>query len=369
MASSILIVKLSSMGDVIHTLPAAQALRAAHPKARLGWAVERAHAELLTRQSWLDEVVVWDRGTWPAALDFARRLRQGRWEVAIDFQGLLRSGLIAWLSGARRRVGYAPSAEQAHWFYNERVALETMERHAVERSAQLAEHLGAHCIDVPLARPYLQGAIVPLVPADGQLFPLPSNESEQVEVDRWLARRGFDPTQDRLVVLNPHCRKDANRWPAAQYAKLAGRLLEVPGTRVVLSGGKVASQLCDEIASPHGGAVWRSDGQFGLLGSAELFRRAAVVVTGDTGPMHIAVATGTPVVALFGPANALRTGPYATDAIVLNRHLDCAPCFARKCPLKYNPPRCMELITVNEVFDAVLSRLADRDRVLPGSIA
>lgn len=369
MAASILIVKLSSMGDVIHTLPAAQALRAAHPKARLGWAVERAHAELLARQSWLDDVVVWERGTWSGLVDFVRRLRRHEWDVAIDFQGLLRSGLITWLSGAGRRIGYAPSSEGAHWFYTERVPLETMERHAVERSAQLAEVLGAQCLDLPLPRPYLQGNQSPVSRAAAPLFPLPASEAERVAVDQWLARRGFDLLSDRLVILNPHCRKDANRWPAARFAELAGRLLNEAGVRVVLAGGRVASQLCDEIAAPHGSQVWRADGQFGLLGSAELFRRASAIVTGDTGPMHIAVATGTPVVALFGPANPLRTGPYASDAIVLNKQLECAPCYARRCPLKYDPPRCLDMISVDEVFAAVVSRLADPDLALDRSMA
>lgn len=361
MATSILIVKLSSMGDVVHTLPAAQAIRAAHPNAHLAWAVERAHAEVLARQPWLDETIVWDRRTTRTLLDFLRRLRSRRWDIAIDFQGLLRSGAVTWLCGARRRIGYSPSNEKAHWFYNERVPLETMERHAVERSALLARQLGATCDELPLPRHYLVDEAPRRSMAGPRLFPLHPSDEDRAAVDGWLAEHRFDPQHQRLVILNPHCRKDANRWPAPRYAALAKRLLALPGVRVALSGGGVARALCDEIATPFGGSVWRADGRFGLLGSAELFRRASTVVTGDTGPMHLAVAVGAPVVALFGPANSLRTGPYASDAIVLDQRLQCAPCYARQCPLNYDPPRCLELISVESVLQAVLEQFALRE--------
>jgi len=121
----------------------------------------------------------------------------------------------------------------------------------------------------------------------------------------------------------------------------------------------VARAVCDEIARRLGDGVWRADGQFTLPRTAALFREARVVVTGDTGPMHIAVAVGTPVIALFGPTNPQLTGPYAADAIVLNKHIECSPCLERRCPLNYDPPKCMDLITVEEVYDAVLARLGE----------
>jgi len=349
MAPRILIVKLSSLGDVIHTLPAGQRLREALPDAHLGWAVERAHAGVLDRQPWLDETILWDRAARGGFFDFLRRLRAGRWDVAIDFQGLLRSAVVSSLSGARRVFGFSPSKECAHWLYHRRVPLATMERHAVDRSLDLVrnviEQLGAPAMSSALARP----------------FPLAPSKADQLAVDDWLRQHRFH-VGERLVLLNPHCRKDANRWPVERFSALAGRLLD-SGLRVALVGGAVARDVCEAIAAPLGDRVWRADGQLGLLASGELIHRADAFVTGDTGPMHIAAAMETPIVALFGPANPVRTGPYSDCAQVIQRPLPCSPCYARdRCPLGHAVPPCMSGITVDEVFQAVQSALARTQR-------
>jgi heptosyltransferase-1 len=359
---NILIVKTSSMGDVLHTIPAARALRRAFPQAHLGWAVEKAHSEVLRGQSWLDERIVWNRSGAGNFIDFIRHLRSQKWDMALDFQGLFRSGLITRLSGAARRIGYAPTRERAHWFYTERVPQVTMERHAVERYLDLAAHAGA-APRAPLPRPYLAG----LLPSHAEIrqelcdewFPLVPSEEDRHAVDAWLAERRFDPARHRLAILNPHCRKNANRWPAERFAELARRLSAQQGLKVALTGGPATRDLCDQIQRLSGEDLWRADGQFGLLGSAELFRRSAVIVTGDTGPMHIAVAVGLPVVAIFGPANPLRTGPYASDAIVLREPLECSPCFAgSRCPLGHAVPKCLDLIDVERVLASVARQLA-----------
>lgn len=364
MSMNLLIVKPSSMGDVIHTLPAAQALKRAHPDGRLGWVVEQAHAPLLARQPFLDEVIVWERSQWRTWGSFAKKLRQGGWNLAIDFQGLWRSGFITWLSGAKRRIGYAPSRELAHWFYTDRVHLATMDRHAVDRNLDLAAVAGAVWPGLPKVRPYLSGMPpVSSQPAGPELFPLFPSEADHVAVEGWLARHEFQPGSHRLVVFNPHCRKPANCWPPDHFTELARRLLDLPNFCVALSGGPGTQALCDRITSPLGEKVWRADGQFGLLATAALLKHAAAVITGDTGPMHIAVAVGAPVVALFGPANPLRTGPYASDAFVLNKYIECSPCFGRNCPLRYDPPKCMAAITPEEVYHTVL-KVVERENLL-----
>lgn len=357
MASSILIVKLSSLGDVVHTLPAAQALRGAFPNAHVGWAVEQGHAPLVRDQPWLDEVVEWNRQNPRTFYQFIRRLRQRRWDLAIDFQGLMRSAVITRLSGAPRRIGFRPTRELAHWLYTETVPLVSMEEHAVERSMRLAAHVCATLDGLPMDRPYLRGQS-PTPTSDGpRLFPLQSSPEDIAAVEDWLAEHRFDPWAHRLVILNPHCRKDANQWLPEYFTELARRLLARPEIRVILAGGPVARDLCDRIAAPLGRDVWRADGRFSLMRSTALFKRANLLVTGDTGPMHLAVAVGTPVVALFGPASPLRTGPYASDAVVLSKHLECSPCFARQCPLKHDPPLCMQQITVDEAHRAILEQL------------
>lgn len=371
MANHILIVKLSSLGDVIHTLPAAQALRHRFPEARITWAVERAHSGVLRGLPFVDETIEWDRRSWRTLGDFLGRLRKRNWDLAIDFQGLFRSGFTGWAARAKRRLGFAPLRECAHWFYNERVPTPQQPLHAVEKYLKLIEPLGATYPGLPLERKYLatngtsfinaaslQSANSNIrVPTGPEMFPLLSANADREDVDSWLSARDFDPSRERLVVLNPHCRKEANIWPAERFVQLADRLLAEPETRVAVSGGPIAKELCDTIAARHGDRVWRADGAFSLLGSAELIRRASAFVTGDTGPMHIAAAVGTPIVALFGPADPLRTGPYAADAVVLSKRLPCAPCFAKQCPLTDTPKKCMTDIGVGEVFASTLAQM------------
>ena len=396
MPERILIVKLSSLGDVIHTLPSAQALRRRFPDAHLAWAVERAHAGVLRGQAIVDELIEWDRGTWRSFAAFVRRLRASRWDLAVDFQGLFRSGFVARASGARRRLGYAATRERAHWFYNELVPPPAAPLHAVEKSLQLIEPLGASLPGLPPKRAYLNSTNNPISGRLGQnvampqfiaqssgaslaaptpgthvapLFPLVIGDGERTAVEAWLGAHRFDARRHRLVVLNPHCRKPANIWPAARFTQLAERLLAHGDVRVVLTGGPIARELCDEIAAPLVERVWRADGAFSLLGSAELIRRASLFVTGDTGPMHIAAAVETPIVALFGPADPLKTGPYAADAVVLTKRLPCAPCFAKQCPLGHRPAKCMTDIEVDDAYAAACDVLQRQGSATPRRIS
>lgn len=356
--TQILIVQLASLGEILHTLPAVHALRSAFPQARLVWAGDEAYADLLAAQPWVDEVIGWQRRRWRGFSDFARRVRRAGCEVAIDFQGSWRSGLLTRLSGAPRRIGYRPSLEVAHVFYNDCVALETLDVHAVERNLALAARLTGVPAALSLDRPYLDGA-APRPPADGgHRSLLHPTAADVAAVDAWCERRGFDPARERLVILNPHCQHEAHRWPVEKFTQLARRLLQLPGVRVALTGGPAARRVCDELAEPLGDALWRADGRFRSLAASVLLSRAAVVVSGDSGMLHLAVAAGAPVVALFGPSHPLRTGPYASNALVLERHLSCSPCFAHRCPLKYDPPLCLDEISVERVYAQVLSRLA-----------
>jgi ADP-heptose:LPS heptosyltransferase len=413
--SSVLIVKLSSMGDVLHTLPAARHLRAAFPQATLAWAVEEAHADLLRGQSWLDELIVWRRESYRSYRDFLRRLRRTRWDVAIDFQGIFRSAaLVTRRSRARRRVGFAPGNELAHWFYNVRVPRPPRDGHAVEWYLQLAQAVTGLPAEPPLERPYLQDpasggrqppdhaascdaaatrnlprpehsgstldvgcSMLDVRASDPRLWPRTEHRTSDVQhptaiaprfplnpsladhqaADAWLAERAFSRRREKLVILCPDARRQANRWPEEKWSRLAARLSSLSGIRVALSGGPASRACCDRIAAA-AGDVWRADGQFRLLASAALFSRAACVVTGDTGPMHLAVAVGAKIVALLGPTNPRWTGPYASDAIVLTRSLPCSPCkTAGRCPLRFDPPRCMDEISVEETAAAVATQL------------
>jgi len=355
---NLLIVKLSSLGDVIHTLPAAQALRQAYPEAHLAWAVDRAHAAVLHDQPWLNEVIEHDRRSLRTYSQFIRRLRRTNWDAAIDFQGLFRSSVTTWLSGAPRRVGYSPGREWSHWFYNDRAASATLEQHAVDRYYQLASHLGGWLDGMPLVRPYLTGDPPRPWHNGPRLFPLPVGDADRLAAAQWLAGYGCLSERQRLVVLHAHARRSANLWPASQFAQLARLLHSRGNVQVVVTGGPQAKSICDEVAARSGVDVWRADGQLSLMASVELIRRAAVMVTCDSGPMHLAASVGTPIVALFGATNPLRTGPYCTNAIAIDRCLPCGHCKGKTCPRKLDPPQCMVEIGVEEVFAAVQRQLS-----------
>ncbi len=359
MASRILIVKLSSLGDVLHTLPAAQALRRQFPEAHIAWAVEQLHAPLLADQPWLDERIVWQRTERGGFRRFIAQLRSQPWDIAIDFQGLFRSGLVTRLSGARRRIGAAQARELAPLFYTERITLPSLDVHAVEKSYELVKPLVAVDSRLPLVRPYLDDQPPRTSQLGCELFPLFPSANDRAAVDRWCAEHGYDPTREQLVILNPDCRREANRWPVQRFADVARRLLDQPGVRVALTGGPGARAMGDEIAAAVGPRLWRADGRFSLLGSVELFSRAHLLLTGDTGPMHLAAAVDLPVVALIGATAPSRTGPYSSDAVIVRQALDCMPCLAKRCRLGHDVPPCMEQIDVNRVVNVIQARLAE----------
>ncbi|QGJ69394.1 Lipopolysaccharide heptosyltransferase 1 [Planctomycetales bacterium 10988] len=355
---NVLIVKMSSMGDVLHTFPSALALRKLFPKAHLAWTVEATHAGVLEGQAWLDETIIWKRRTsWAAWRTFRSQLNARKWDLAIDFQGLLRSGWITWLSGAEHRVGFSGLRERPHWFYNNIIPVKSWDCHAVERLAWLVEHLGGELDTLPIERPYLTQQPPQNCSAAKYLFPLCPQPSDRQAVSQWLQKKGFDEVKHRLVLLAPHCRREANRWPLARFANLADRLLSDSRIKVALLGGPGAKTFCDQIEASASSDLWRADGQFSLLGSAALMQRSDMLLTGDTGPMHLAAGMGLPMVVLFGATNPVRTGPYTSQAVGLNAGLSCSPCYAKKCPLGDRIPRCMQQIEVEEVYQAIRGQL------------
>lgn len=363
MPQRVLLVQLNGLGDVLHALPAAAALRRALPGVHLAWATDASYAELLGAQPWLDEVFAWDRRCWTGFATFARQLRHHDWDIAIDFQGRLRSGLVTRLSRARRRIGYLPSLEMSHLFYNECRPLESLNLHTIERNLALVRHLGAEP-ESPVARPYLdQHAPAESNAAAPRPF-LYVRETDLAAANAWCESRHFDPRREQLVVLNPTANRPAHRWPAARFTQLARRLLGLKGVRVALAGPVDAALLCDEVAEPLGTAIWRADGRFHPLALSVLLSRAAVVVSGDSGLLHLAVASGAIVVGLYGASDAVRRGPYATNASVIKRGLTCSPCYAKTCPLGGAPAQCMQEISVDRVYAAVVSRLGQKSAQL-----
>ncbi len=298
-APRILITRLSALGDCVLTLPLLCAARRALPDARITWVVQAAGAQLLRGHDCLDELVVVSR-RWlksPGEIWRLRRtLRAQRFDVALDPQSLAKSAVAAWLSGARRRIGFAPPAgrEQSHWLYHERIT--PVARHIVPKQLELLAPLG---IQAPAVE-----------------FRLPAYPDEAHRVAAWrqpLIGSSF-------LTLNPGAAWPSKQWPAPHFSEVAcevGRRHGLPS--LVVWGNAQERELAESICQKaHGHAVLAPATNLREL--ACVLRQSRLVISGDTGPLHMAVAAGTPCVGLYGTTRPCDSGPYGPRHIALQAY-------------------------------------------------
>lgn len=340
----VLIVKLGSIGDIVHTLPVLAALRAGMPHAEISWVAERLSSEILKDNPILDRLIEVDtkalrRGlmsgeTLRAPRQQLRRLRASAFDVALDFQGLLKSASIARLSGARRVFGYSRSGlrEPASTvFLSKRISIPP-HTHIIRKGLLL-----------------LQGALGIPVPAELS-FPIGIDAAAEAEADR-----AAENTAENFAILNPGGGWPTKLWSAEKFGGLADLLWANYGMRSLITYGPGEVELAEMVrrASRSEKAVPVS---LSLKGFYSLAKRAQVYVGGDTGPTHIAVAAGAPIVGLFGPTEWWRNGsPYSQDICVERNDIDCrVDCHRRSCSKWI----CMG-ITVERVFDAVRQRISN----------
>jgi heptosyltransferase I len=310
-------------------------LRDRWPAAQIDWLIAPAFASLLTGHPMVSEVILFKRRNGeshsPLAsgtdfLELMRHIADRNYDLVIDLQGLLRSGLLTWASGATARVGFATAREGASLGYNIRVASRGTERHAIERYLDVAEELG-------LGRGPVR-------------FPFHVTDADRGAVDDMLR----DAREDFAVLL-PGTNWPTKRWPAERFAMLGPRVERELGLRVVVAGVSdavgVASQMHN--ARPIDLAMKTST----VPQLIEVIRRAKLVICHDSAPMHIAAALGKPMVALIGPTNPVRTGPYQREDAVLRLNIECSPCYARTC----SHQSCLRWIGVDAVIDAARGQL------------
>ncbi len=335
--ASILLVKLSSIGDVVQSLPVAAALRRRFPQAYIAWAVGPAAADVVSGNPHLSETLVVG-GTDPDGvtpwrlrpvppLSAPRRLRQELrthgFEVSLDLQGLFKSALIAFLSGARERIGFRNLQEAAFLLNNRRVVPDRRDVHAVEAYLGFAEALGA-----------------PAQPLD---FTIATSEEDRGKAHELLA--GSQP----LAAIIPGARWESKRWPAARFAAVAHALHDSFGITCVVLGARADRPLAEEIAAAARCPVLDLTGKTTLKQTAEVLRCCRVTVGNDTGPLYISAAVGTPTAVVFGPTDAARLGPYGEGHVKVTSRAPCAPCRRRRC----RPLKCMESVPPEEVIAAL----------------
>ncbi|NIA21374.1 MAG: lipopolysaccharide heptosyltransferase II [Anaerolineaceae bacterium] len=344
--SRILIIKPSSLGDVIQALPVAWAMRELCPKSRIDWLVTPGCAGVVEGLEAIDHVVVFDRNRfgrmWRSPLTlcafawFITKLRRPRYTAVIDLQGLFRSGFLAWISGARQRIGLAGSREGADRFYTHIVKLPAEEISSVDRYMRAAFYLGASH-------------------QTRRRFDIQIPRRAEAEARRVLAEQGLENGKP-YVVLVPGARWLTKRWPEERFAALANQLHEKLGYGAVLVGGPGDCDISDRMRNLRGRHLVDLIGRTDLKTLAAVLQRAECVVTNDTGPMHLASAMGRPIVAIFGPTNVNLTGPYGRGHTMLAERADCAPCYRRACLWEGRQEEllCQRSISVDEVFGCVV---------------
>lgn len=332
--TNILIIKLSAIGDVIHALPVPKALKDAFPGARVTWIVEDTARPLLDNNPYIDEVLLFDKSRYRSlggllahAPELSRELKSRRFDLALDLQGLAKSAAIALLSGAPARYGYCNMREGSA-LVSRRICGSHARGHVVEQLLDVVRYLGGPVKDVE--------------------FTLNLRPEEKQRAASLLQANYLD-TASRYVVLAPGTNWPNKCWPAEAFAALARQLWSKHEIAPVVVGAPGDKPLAQVITGATRGAVDLT-GATTLRELSFIIRHALAFVGGDTGPMHLAAAVGTPVVALFGPTDPVRNGPYGEGHAVLTTPYGCAGCWKRKCRRGRD---CLGAIPVEAVYAAL----------------
>jgi lipopolysaccharide heptosyltransferase I len=334
----IFILKPSSLGDVVQALPVLRLLKRHWPAAEVYWWLDRALVPLLADDPDLAGIIPFDRQRWVNPWHWTelaasiRRARRLQFEVVIDLQGLARSGLFAWLANGDILLGVDDPREGARGFYDLIVPRASFHTHAVEW------YLGAlPLLGVPVHRDFTW------------LPPRPAVREE-------LARKW--PLDKRpVVLLQPGARWANKRWPTEHFVELARRLqVERPSLLLAILGAKEDQPLGQVLTQALPGRCLDLTGRTTLPEMVEWIRLARVLVTNDTGPMHVAAALGRPVVAVFGPTEPRRTGPFTPHSRVLQTSIPCVPCLRPKCA-HVRPMECLTSLAPERLLPHVLAFL------------
>jgi lipopolysaccharide heptosyltransferase I len=326
-----LIVRLGSLGDVVHAIPAVAALRRAHPTATIDWLVDPQYVELVTLVVGVDRAIGLDpRAGLMPLVAAVRALRAARYDASIDLQGLIKSAALARAAGAQRTIGLPRSHLReplAAWFYAE-TPDPGRDPHVIRKGLALVRAVGAtdDRITFPLN--------VPLTPA----------------AQAAAAQAGADG----YAILNPGAAWPNKRWPAERFGALAAAMRDRLGVATIVLWGPREEALAASVVAASGGAATIAP-RTTITDVASIARGARVIVSGDTGPLHIAAAVGTPAIGLFGPTLSARNGPWAEGDVTLSRYDGCPCHYERRCR-RATP--CIEDIGLDEVVAAVERRLA-----------
>ena len=371
----IVIIKLSAIGDVIHTLPALELLHRHFPESRITWVVEEKAAGIVSGHPSINKVIVSKRKQWIADLRmlsrwypvfkevrfFLRELRATNYDLVIDFQGLFKSAILVLLSRGVRKVGYDKTRELSYLVLTHKISSPPMDQHAVTRNIGLVNALcqlsseaqspfpGAYTTTAFYAeRAHTKTPSLSSMQHIPDGFIIAIGEGDRRNVECLLQDVGIGELKP-LVVVNAPAGWETKRWEMQKMAALSDRLIERYDAHLIYTGTSNDSPYINAILSFMEHPAVNAAGRTSLKELACLMKRADLLITTDSGPMHLASAMGTPLVAIFGPTAPWRTGPYSAHAQILRQHVPCGPCFKKKC----SSMMCMHGIGVEDVIESV----------------
>jgi len=333
----ILVVRLGALGDIVHAIPVAAALRRSFPEARIDWLVGAKHREILDLVPVVDRRLVFQDSSFVSAV---RELRAAHYDVAFDVQGLIKSAALARSSGARRVVGFSASYARerlARAFYTD--------AHDPGRGGSYDARETRHVVEINLG----------LLQAIGLTVARPEFPIEHV--DSAAARQVAGQTGGRYALINPGAAWPNKRWPPARFAAVARALRERHALASAVLWGPAEQPLAEDIVAASAGAAVLAP-KTTIADLVALARGSTVMVSGDTGPTHVASALGVPIVGIYGPTRPSRNGPLLPADVTVTRDATCQCHHLRQCRRER---MCLEEIAVDEVIDAVDRRLASVD--------
>ena len=343
----ILLLKPSSLGDVVHALPVLHGLRRRFPEATIDWLIATPFAGLLEGETDLNEAILFDRHRFARLarsprvardfFSFARNLRARRYDLAIDLQGLFRTGFLARVTGAPVRIGFRAAREGAWIFYTHHIRLPDPDMHAVDKNYLVAEMLGF--ADTPVR------------------FDLKIPEPIYDSIRQKLNGAGVGQSSPLALVV-PGARWETKRWPVEKFAETIDRIQSDSTATCVLAGGADEVSLCGRIATLCKTHPIDLSGQTTIPEMAALIDRADVVLCHDSAAAHLAVACGSALVCLTGPTNPRRTGPYGRLEDVQRIDIPCSPCYLRRLSQCGHNHRCMQDLTTSRVVAVLRESLA-----------
>jgi heptosyltransferase I len=333
-APRFLIVRLGSLGDVVHAIPAVAALKSRYPSSVIDWVVDPRYVDLVSLVTVVSSVFPFDPRRSLAALTGWRRIGDAdvEYDAVIDLQGLLKSAVLARSIGAQRTIGFSREhlrESLARLFYSETVDPGTVP-HVIDKGIRLMAALGV----------------------DDRTIAFPLTVPRSSAADAIAARVGASG----FALINPGAAWPNKRWPPERFGAVAATLREHHGLPSVVLWGPGEERAASAVVAASRGAAEQAP-PTSIADIVAVAKGARLMVSGDTGPLHIAAAVGTPIVALFGPTRAERNGPWSSSDISLSRYDHCVCHYERRC--RREAP-CIEDISVDEMIAAIERRVAAR---------